>query len=219
MNSHIKNVIFDLDGTLIDSSGDIIECLEEAYRKTGIATPEITKNCIGPPVRDIIKTITPGLEEEKIEEVVRNFRFLYDNSTFSKTGVYENIHGLLRKLKEDHRALFLVTNKPLLATRRVLKILKLDYFMDLITFDMDGSEKARMVSALIRKWNLAKPQTIVVGDSIADIAGAKENDIQSVGVLWGYSDKDSITAAQSDFIAADVKSLRNILFQVKEGKK
>lgn len=84
-NFKIKNIIFDLDGTLINSAGDIIHCLKNAY----ISIPEysnmeISSSIIGPPLNELIKKITPEITEEQAQIVTKEFRNCYDNSSFRK---------------------------------------------------------------------------------------------------------------------------------------
>lgn len=213
MNDYqIRNIIFDLDGTLIDSSRDIMDCLKQAYSMANVKEGlTISKKIMGPPIREMIKKITPDLSDKDINGIVQNFRSLYDNSDLHKTTAYEGVHDLLKSLKDNKRELFLITNKPSLPTKKILDTLKLNYFRDIVTYDLTGADKGMMIRALIEKWNLERPQTVMVGDSTADIIAAKDNNILSVGILYGYSGEKDIMKAGPNFIAEDMESLRRIL--------
>lgn len=211
-----KNIVFDLDGTLIDSFGDIKEILGKAYLAVDASSDvHIDRNHIGPPVKDMIKTITPNLSMEDADKVLKKFRTLYDSSDYPGTKMYEGARELLKDLKEAGLRLFLITNKPGPAVKKMLGIFRLNCFDDVITPDslVGGKDvdKSKMIAGLVDKRNLNKRQSIVVGDAALDIKAAKDNDIVSVGVLYGYSGEKDIMKAGPDFIAEDIKSLRRIL--------
>ncbi len=211
-----KNIVFDLDGTLIDSFGDIKESLEKAYLAVDASYDVLVKRShIGPPVREMIKTIMPNLSKTAVDRVFKKFRTLYDNSDYPGTKMYEGARELLRDLKAAGRRLFLITNKPGPAVKKILGIFRLNYFDDVITPDLFiGSKnlsKNGMIAGLIDKKSLNKERSVVVGDAAPDIKAAKDNDIISIGVLYGYSGKKDIIKARPDFMAKDIKSLRRIL--------
>ncbi len=208
----IKNIVFDLDGTLIESFDDIAGCLKQAYAMLGVTTGFfISRANIGPPLREIIKDITPRISDEDTEKVVNNFRSLYDKSIFAKTKVYKGMRDLLMELKDAGRGLFIMTNKPAMPTKKIIELLEMNYFRDVISSDASGKDKKTMLNNLINKWGLEKPRTVIVGDGVSDIVAAKDNNVRSIGVLWGYSDKAGLAGANPDFMAEDIGSLRNIL--------
>ena len=214
MEDHfIQNIVFDLDGTLIDSFDDIADCLKRAYAMLGVtAGLFITRANMGPPLREMIKEITPRISDEDAANVVNNFRSLYDKSLFAKTKVYKGMHDLLKELKDAGRELFIMTNKPAVPTKKIIELLGMNYFRDVINSDSSGTDKKTMLYDLIKKWGLEKSQTVLVGDGVSDIVAAKDNNVRSIGVLWGYSDKAGLAGAKPDFMAEDINALRNILF-------
>src|SRR5574337_65641 len=80
-DSVITDILFDLDGTLVDSAGDIINCLSRAYTAfSPELTVQIDKSHIGPPLKDIIRLITPDIDSKGMEFIIQQFRTCYDDS-------------------------------------------------------------------------------------------------------------------------------------------
>lgn len=214
----INNILFDLDGTLVDSAGDIIDCLQKAY---SVVSPTgnviIKRTFIGPPLFDVIKLATPDITKDEADVVIKEFRISYDNSDFPKTIAYEGVHDLILKLNYDGIKLFIVTNKPLVPTSKILKKISKEYFSDVITPDcIPGAnmDKTQMISHLIKKWNLNKKDSIMIGDSDGDVRAAQVNGIASVAVLSGYGDKGSIAAVNPDYVIERVSLLCGLLTNI-----
>lgn len=193
-----KNIIFDLDGTLIDSAGDVAHCLKKAYSVIpGFSNVEISESFIfiGPPLNEIIKKITPDLTEEQTRIVIKQFRNCYDNSSFLKTKLYEGVYELIQNLKRHNIKMFITTNKPFFVTKKILKNLMIDDFDDVVSLDVVAGEKmdkTEMVSYLINKWGIEKDTTLMVGDDASDIIAAHINGLKSVAILNGYGDVNTI---------------------------
>ncbi len=122
----IKNVIFDLDGTLVDSAPDIIETLSQAYRQVcPTIRISISRSIIGPPLSEMIKILTPDLDDQTQQKIIAIFRMIYDSSEYPKTKPYPGIISLLKLLGKNKCRIFLVTNKPSQPTKQILEKLKL----------------------------------------------------------------------------------------------
>jgi phosphoglycolate phosphatase len=211
----IDNIIFDLDGTLVDSAGDIIDCLEKAYAATSRCHAIwIDKSFIGPPLREMITMLTPELDAEDVERVIRNFRRCYDSSQLGKTTFQEGASDLLSFLRAQNKKLFIVTNKPRIPTEIIIKNLKIDYVHDIITPDIRPGcslSKPKMISYVKNKWNLNDDRTMMVGDTASDAYAARENRLISVIVLNGYGDRESIQESRPEYIVDKLDALKEIL--------
>lgn len=210
MLNKYKNIIFDLDGTLIESHVDIFKSLEQAFSLSNIDTSlNNTLIRIGPPLPLIIKEIKPDLSNEEVETIVRNFREIYNNSNFPNTILYEGIKDLLITLKRQDKNLFIATNKTSGPTLNILKKLDiLQYFTDIITLDKINS-KRDMVEYIIDTYSANKAdECILIGDSMVDMLAAYLNNIDFIGCKYGYDCGGCISIGDSiiNMLAVEVST-------------
>ncbi len=202
--SKIKNFIFDLDGTVIDSSSEVLSCLKKAFDKAGINTDEkrFTSDVIGPPLKDIIRLLKPDLTDENVIcELVSYFRSFYDYNVNDISVMYNGIFDVLTFLKERECKLFIATLKPKIPTIRLIKKFKTEnFFEDIYTIDKFGTNitKKDMIEDIIKKYDLKKSLTVMIGDAKSDIKSAKEAGIYSIGALWGYGDDKTYLINEAD---------------------
>ncbi|VVB93007.1 Phosphoglycolate phosphatase [uncultured archaeon] len=215
----IDNIIFDLDGTLIDSAGDIIHCLKKAYFSIPeYSNVEISSAFIGPPLNELIKKITPDITEEQTQIVTKEFRNCYDNSSFSKTILNDGVYKLIQDLKHLNIKIFIATNKPILVTKKILTNLKIDVFDDVVSLDALAGKKmnkTEMISYIIKKWNLHMDTTLMVGDDASDIIAAHNNDMSAVAILDGYGNANTINEAKPLYVLNSINDFNNLLTKYK----
>jgi phosphoglycolate phosphatase len=214
----IKNIIFDLDGTLIDSADDIIDCLKIAYSKIyEIQNIKIDRSYIGPPLSEIIKNITPNINEDVFSKIINEFKNCYDNSSHPKTSVYEGVYELLDKLASLGMSMFIVTNKRIIPTKLLLKNLKINIMSDIITPDILQDKimnKTEMLSHLIIKLDLLKINTLMVGDSGDDVFAAHNNGINCAVIMNGYGKIKDIQNSKPDYIMGYINELYNLIHKI-----
>jgi len=213
-NSRIRNVLFDLDGTLIDSAEEITDCLNKAFGVNGLNKFVIDRSHIGPPVQDMILAIAPDLEKNVLNNILKEFRSLYDNSRFLKTRLYNGVTELLEELQNRDIKSFIVTNKPWNPTRAILSKFRMDNFADVICPDIDSAgklSKSEMIAVIIEKWHLEKSETMMVGDTESDVLSARRNGIVTVALLNGYGDNRRLMESNPDYLINDLNMLHNIL--------
>ncbi|MBP3821494.1 HAD-IA family hydrolase [bacterium] len=212
-----QNYIFDLDGTLINSSEEVLNCFEKAFKEANydIDNSKLTSDVIGPPLRQIIQTIAPELvDDDKINDIMLNFRRIYDYDENDISIMYDEIYDLLCDLKNKGYKLYIATFKPKIPTMRIVKKFHLDeIFNDVYTIDKFGTKitKEEMILNIISSYNLEKDQTVMIGDALSDMIASKKAGIDGIGVLWGYgSDKEPLKE-NSKYVVKDVKELRECL--------
>jgi phosphoglycolate phosphatase len=202
MSRLLRNAIFDLDGTLVDSARDIRSAIVQAYATVGIQglADKIAKAVIGPPLADTVRWLSPNLAEERYTALVAAFRQAYDHSPLDETKCYSGVWDVAHGLRDANAKLLVATNKPGLAARRVLDKTGLtDCFLDVATPDAFPScraSKAEMVGHLIEKWKLDREVTFVFGDAVSDIEAARQNGVGSVAVLSGYGKREELIGCQ-----------------------
>ena len=208
------SAVFDLDGTLLNTSQDIMDCLGIAYKKTvGKLPPGFKRTAIGPSLREMIVGLSPGFSDEEVEKVAVAFRECYDASDYPKTKPYPGMPELLADLSMGID-LFVATNKRKFPAIRVLELKKMNFFKDIVTIDYGAGpkiEKTQMLEILIEKWKLEKGKTVYVGDTASDVISAAGAGIESVAVLWGYENGTGIRKAKPGYLVKNSEELRSLL--------
>lgn len=209
------NYIFDLDGTIINSSNEVLLCFEKAFAKANykIDKSRLTPNVIGPPLKEIIKLIAPEIPENDMQQVMANFREIYDYDENDISEYYSGIEEFLKQAKKDGKRLFIATFKPEKPTRRIEKQFKMDMFEDIYTIDKFGKHitKAEMIEDILNKYNLKKEETVMIGDASSDVIAAKQAGIKGIGVLWGYGENKTPLIENADIIVKNTEELKECL--------
>ena len=215
MSNH-KYVLFDLDGTLTDSEPGIFACLRHSLSHFGIEEKDDAKlkRMIGPPLGQSFVEFY-GFDEEKAAAALEKYRERYTVTGIYENKVYDGIPELLLALKQAGRKLILATSKPDVFAERVIAHFGLRHFFCYISAgDMaqKHSEKEEIIrNALIGNRITDLSEVIMVGDRKFDIYGAARCGIASVGVLYGYGERNELTEAGATYIAPTVTDLREFL--------
>ncbi len=206
------NILFDLDGTLTDPSEGITNSVTYALEKFGI-TVEDKKTLykfIGPPLVVAFSEYY-GFSKEDSEKATAYYR-----ETFSVKGLYENkvydgVVNLLGTLKNSGKKLILATSKPEKFAKEIMRYFDLAKYFDLIcgaTFDSTRNTKDKVITyALCEAGITDKRKTVMIGDRHHDIDGARMNGIDSIGVLYGFGDKEELTKAGATYIAENIEDI------------
>jgi phosphoglycolate phosphatase len=201
----IKNILFDLDGTLTNPGEGITRCLQYALCELGIECPAPAELHIhiGPPIRNALSIILKTTDESLIEEALRIYRV-----RFSETGIYENevydgVPEMLAALRASSRRLYVATAKPLVFTEKILKHFHLtNYFDGIYGSELSGhlDNKVDLIRHILKSSELSPLETLMVGDRMYDIFGAKENGCMSLGVTYGYGSEEELRSAGADML-------------------
>lgn len=209
----LNNFIFDLDGTIINSSKEVMICFEKAFAQANypIDKSRLTHNIIGPPLPEIVKLIAPEIDKNNLDKVVKNFHQIYDYEENDISEIYTGMYELLRSLKQSGKKVFMATYKPDFPTQRIVKQFKLNMFDEVYTIDKFGENisKTQMINMIIDKYNLKKEETVMVGDAPSDVICAKEAGVLAIGALWGYGENKKPLIENSDITIKNVEELSN----------
>lgn len=215
--SKYQTILFDLDGTLTDPKEGILNSVEYSIRKFGIKVDrrEALLPFIGPPLQESFQNFF-GFNSEQAWQAVQYYREYFAEKGLFENYVYPGIPELLVKLNKDHHTLAVATSKPTIYSERILEQFKLKkYFQLVIGSNLDGTRVAKtevIREALAELPVFAKESIIMVGDREHDIIGAKNNQISSVGVIYGYGSEDELKAAGAEYLAGSVGELEKVLF-------
>ncbi|GAB1401179.1 HAD family hydrolase [Elusimicrobiota bacterium] len=203
----MDNYIFDLDGTLVDTSYEILQCLRQALNENFVEYDEskLNTDIMGPSLKEIIKLVVPELNDEKIiNSVVARYRFLYDYNNKDSSKLYDGILNWLEHLIKENKKIFIATNKPKIPTMRLVNSLNINFFNDILTPDKYSQDKRlnkqEMIEDIIIKHKLCKEKTVMVGDVLSDIDSAHSAGIKAIGALWGYAKDINLLKETADFV-------------------
>ena len=187
----VKNVVFDLDGTLVDSLPGIAWSIDAALAECGLTprsslTPQDLKPLIGPPVRTILATVSGLPDGAELDRLLAAFRRSYDADGWRKTLLQPGTMSMLQRLLAGGCRLWVVTNKPALSSGLILKGLGVAlYFEKTLSPDSRHppfASKAEMLLAL----DLPDAETIMVGDTEEDAHAAAAAGFECAIVPHGY---------------------------------
>jgi len=212
-------VLFDLDGTISDSSEGITKGIQIALKALGIEEDRSSLGkFIGPPLKYSFSTFY-DMDEETIEKGIKYYREYY-----AKTGLYENeaypgIEELLKKIKESGRKIAVTTSKPGKFSKDILEKFGLLQYFDIVAgATLEGEPgKARankdevIEYALEYFGNPDKSSVVIVGDTRFDAEGAAKIGIDCIGVLYGFGTEESLREAGAKYIAPTIEDIYQYL--------
>lgn len=211
-----QNILFDLDGTLTDPGVGITNSAMYALEKWNIKVAERSElyKFIGPPLRDSFMKFYDFSEEQAKEAIVYYREYFKDKGIFENE-VYPGIVELLQQLKASGKKIVLATSKPEEFAIRILKHFDLfDYFDFVGGAYMDGvrNKKGEVIQYALESAGITDlSATVMIGDREYDIIGAKENGLDSIGVLFGYGSREELEEAGATYIAETVGDILKFL--------
>lgn len=201
-NSAIDTVIFDLDGTLVDTFPDVSACINRALTamKRDPLPPERAKTAIGPGKEVFLRTILGDDAEREEERFLKIFRGFYITHCLDNTTLFPGMETVLTELA-SHR-LIVATNKPGAAARRILAGLGvLSCFAFVVSPEQVEQAKPApdMIEYALKRTGGDTASAIIIGDTELDMQAGKNAGITTVAALYGYGDAGRISAASPDY--------------------
>lgn len=211
----IKFVIFDLDGTLLNTLEDLKDSTNFALCKFDY--PERTlsevKSFVGNGVKKLIERSVPE-NCDNVDECLECFKKHYQENMYNKTAPFEGILDVLRNLRSDGVKIGVVSNKFDEAVKELCE----KYFQGLIDVAIGQSEcvKAKpSADGVLKAMEILgadKASTIYVGDSDVDVQTAKNSDLPCIGVTWGFRDSENLSGA--DFVIDNPCDIINVIRRI-----
>ena len=211
-------LLFDYDGTLVDSAQMIIDGTIEAFNRCGLATPkpEEIKAGIGQKLDIAIKSYLPLEHKGMLDAVIRHYRQWYvekDLEGKQFEPLFENIEPVLEILHRDGWNLGIATNKSLRGLSRGLQHHKIEKFFSIIMTTDNFTPKPNKAMAIhaLKKLEIQNSDAFMIGDTVHDIKMGKNAKINTIGVTWGYNTQEELHEANADHIINDLNDLVKIL--------
>lgn len=191
MVSNYNTIIFDLDGTLIDSSDSILDSFKSAFLSCNI-DPKVTLNSdiIGPPLIKIIALLSGSSDQAILNNLATQFKLYYDSEGFKKTLVFPGVYEMLSDLNNAGFRLYIATNKRIYPTKKIIDLLKWNnLFKGIYALDSVfpyAASKGQLLNKIIENNNLIKENVIYIGDRKDDKNASVESSLDFLLVTWGY---------------------------------
>lgn len=222
----LKAVIFDLDGTLLDTLDDLAAAANHVLQNVGAkALPvEDYRYLVGAGARKLILRLCraaglPQPDDARLEELLADYNAAYARGWHNKTRPYPGIRQMLDKLQEEGLKLAVFSNKPDSFTRLVIE----HYFPDRPFAAVLGQTEGLPLKPdpagvlhLCQKLGLAAEKVALVGDSAYDMQAAGRAGVLPLGVLWGFRTKEELEAAGAARLFAEPAELATFLLSTKE---
>ncbi len=210
-------VLFDLDGTLVDSGIGVTNSVAHAMKKFGITPPprqELFK-FIGPPLVQSFREFC-GFDEETTTLAIKYYREYYSEKGILECTLYEGVTELMNSLKEKGYKLALATSKPEIYATQVVENKGISLYLDYLAA-ATTDEKTRATKEAVIEYALTlceekdRRKILMVGDRHFDINGAKSFGLDSVGVTFGYGSYEELAKAGADYIVNSMQELNDLL--------
>jgi phosphoglycolate phosphatase len=188
-----NTLIFDFDGTLIDSAPGILHAFAEALRETGIEPCKpLDHNLIGPPLTETLRRLSGSNDEALIQSLTESFKRHYDTTGVVTTSAYPGIEAMLDHFAQAGMAMHISTNKRLSVTGAILDHLGWrDRFVSVYALDMIEPRlpgKTQLLTKQLAEQQLDPTSTVYVGDKYEDGEAAEANGLAFHYASWGYGD-------------------------------
>jgi phosphoglycolate phosphatase len=200
-------IIFDWDGTLMDSADKIIRCFEKATSDVDIEYPgdDAVRNIIGLGLKESLDTLLPQHAESVRQQVVERYRehFLYLDDT--EMPLFEGVRQGLEDLRERGYTLAIATGKARIGLDRVLDATGLAYHFAATRCSDEAVSKPhpRMVLDILQKTRVPADSAIVVGDTVYDLQMARRAGTDALAVCYGVHEQQRLHAEQPLGCVAD----------------
>ena len=211
----MKIVLFDLDGTITDSSEGIVNSIKYALSRLGFPEEptEKIKQFIGPPLQQTFK-INYGIND--YQNAVTIYREYYAEKGIYENRLYDGIVAVLDQLKNEGYTIGLATGKPTYYSHIILKHFKIDhYFNAVVGSNMDGTrgEKPEIIRDVLAELNYDKElhEVVMIGDRKHDVHGAHHHQIKCIGVTYGYAEGNELIEAGAAHIVHHPSELLALL--------
>lgn len=214
-------IIFDLDGTLLNTIGDLADAVDYVMRSRNLPlhTNAEYRQMVGGGIKRLVERALPkhlAENEQYVEECVTQFRRYYVDNIDRHTIPYEGMPELLRKLQERGIKLAVASNKFQHGTDRLVA----KFFGDIDFVAVEGNREGaplkpdpEIVNNILHKSGTPRERCVMVGDSGIDIRTAKAAGIASIGVSWGFRFAEELYDAGATTVVSSMEELERLLFE------
>ena len=217
----MKAILFDLDGTIINSEEGITKCVQYALKSFGIEEPDLKKLLcfIGPPLDPVFRE-KYGFDEKQAWEAVVKYRERFDVKGIFECELYAGVAEAIQKLKEEGYVIALASSKPEGACKRIIEHFSLTPYFDMIvgsTLDGSISTKQEVLEELGRRMkhmDIAKEEMCLIGDTHYDVNGANQFGIRCIGVTYGFGTREQLENAGAYRVCDTINEVLDVIHNI-----
>lgn len=213
---HVKAIVFDMDGTLLDTLQDLTNAVNMALDKYGLPLKSVQEVCkvVGNGARNLMLGVVPGGETYPyFEEIFEDYKQFYAAHCEEETKPYDGVAELLKELKNAGYQLAVVSNKP----DSAVKMLAEKYFpgsFQVAIGDREGYQRKPapdLVNKALEELQITRESAIYVGDSDVDLMTAMNAELPCVSVTWGFRDREFLMFHGASVFIDEPKELLEVL--------
>ena len=225
-----KYILLDLDGTITDSGEGITKSVQYALEKLGIEERDmaVLKRYIGPPLNESFVRFH-GMNEQDSLKAVAYYRERYAVKGIYENKLFEGITEVLSGLKKEGYIVALATCKPEIYVPTILKHFDIEQYFDVaVGSELEGGKRRHkddvieeVLRQIMKKLDInesdivsVKADSIMIGDRKDDVLGAKDAGIESIGLRYGFAEKDELENAGADYILENASDILPFLNQM-----
>lgn len=205
----MRLVVFDCDGTLVDSQNLIVSAVCETFSLQGLESPLRAQilSAVGLPLNVAMRRHAPNCDDAIITELISNYRKIADRLSMQDDRgqiIFEGVREVIEMLgNEKDTVMGIVTMKSRIGLNRVVDVHNLRQFFPFLKSADDGPGKPRpdLLLDVIRESGVGADKTVMIGDTSYDMLMAKSADAYAIGVAWGYQSVDALLESGADAIA------------------
>ena len=213
-----KAVLFDMDGTLLDTLEDLCDSTNHALAQMGYplrGIEEIRRFIGNGAEKQIRRAVPEGTSEGKIMETLAAFRAYYQDHCQIKTKVYDGLLDVLSEMKEKGVKMAVVSNKPDAAVKKLSR----EYFGDRLDYAIGPSDGVRckpypdMAEEALKALGVEKKDAVFVGDSEVDVQTGLNAGLDVIAVSWGFRSREVVIEAGASKIADNASELEKLILE------
>ena len=214
--SDYTTLLFDLDGTLVDSGEGIMKCAQYSLAHFGIEVADLQtlRPFVGPPLEDSYKVLY-GFSDKDAMKAVEIYRERYFAKGWLEQHLYDGVVEFLEELRHRGYVMGIATSKMQIQADKVTSEFGLRHFFDFIAGRDDKGilhTKADVINGARASQGIEdRSKILMIGDRKFDVQGAKECGIDSMGVLYGYGDREEFENAGATYICRDFEKILSLL--------
>ncbi|WP_286232533.1 HAD family hydrolase [Thalassotalea sediminis] len=208
-------VIFDWDGTLMDSIARIISSVQQLAMSENLALPneDAIKGIIGLSLDEALTTLFPNADSHDVEQLKRGYKKHYVDLDPTPAPIYDYAHQLLSGLKNRGKFLAVATGKAREGLHRVWQEAALCDYFDSSRCGCECTSKPHpdMIEQLLEEFNIAPENAVMIGDSILDMEMAKRAGVDSIGVTHGVHEREKLSLYSPTAIVNSLQEIEELI--------